>query len=74
MRATGRHIRYIRTLNGTSLTCTNAVTRNVLPFIQAEPQKRIMDRSIVLTTLNSVTPTLFQGAANNVQLVINLGR
>ena len=73
MRATGRHIRYIRTLNGTSLTCTNAVTRNVLPFIQAEPQKRIMDRSIVLTTLNSVTPVLFSGAANNVQLVINLG-
>ena len=73
MRASGRHIRYIRTLNGTSLTCTNAVTRNVLPFIPAEPQKRIMDRSIVLTTLNSVTPTLFQGSANNVQLVINLG-
>ena len=32
-----------------------------------------MDRSIVLTTLNSVTPILFSGAANNVQLVINLG-
>ena len=32
-----------------------------------------MDRTIVLTTLNSVTPTLFQAAANNVQLVINLG-
>ena len=32
-----------------------------------------MDRSIVLTTLNSVTPVLFSGAANNIQLVINLG-
>lgn len=73
MRATGRHIRYVRTVGGTSPSFTNAVTRNILPFIQAEPQKRLMDRSIVLTTLNSVTPVLFSGAANNVQLVINLG-
>lgn len=73
MRATGRHIRYVRTVGGTTPSFTNAVTRNILPFIQAEPQKRLMDRSIVLTTLNSVTPVLFSGAANNVQLIINLG-
>ena len=73
MRATGRHIRYVRTVGGTSPSFTHAVTRNILPFIPAEPQKRLMDRSIVLTTLNSVTPVLFSGAANNVQLVINLG-
>ena len=73
MRATGRHIRYVRTVGGTSPSFTNAVTRNILPFIQAEPQKRLMDRSIVLTTLNSVTPVLFSGSANNVQLIINLG-
>ena len=73
LRATGRHIRYVRTVAGTSPSFTNAVTRNILPFIQAEPQKRLMDRSIVLTTLNSTTPILFSGAANNVQLVINLG-
>ena len=36
-------------------------------------QKRLIDRSIVLTTLNSVTPTLFSGTANNVQLIFNLG-
>ena len=69
----GRHIRYVQTVGGTTPSFTRAVTRNVLPFIPAEPQKRIMDRSIILTTLNSVTPTLFQAAANNVQLVINLG-
>ena len=73
LRASGRHIRYVQTVGGTSPSFTRAVTRNVLPFIPAEPQKRIMDRSIVLTTLNSVTPVLFSGAANNVQLVINLG-
>ena len=73
LRASGRHIRYVQTVGGTSPSFTRAVTRNVLPFIPAEPQKRLMDRSIVLTTLNSVTPVLFSGSANNVQLVINLG-
>ena len=73
LRAMGRHIRYVQTVGGTTPSFTRAVTRNVLPFIPAEPQKRLMDRTIVLTTLNSVTPTLFQAAANNVQLVINLG-
>jgi len=73
LRAMGRHIRYVRTVGGTTPSFTNAVVRNVLPFIPAEPQKRLIDRTIVLTTLNSATPALFQGAANNVQLVINVG-
>ena len=73
MRATGRHIRYVRTITGTSPSFTMAANRVILPFIQAEPQKRLMDRTIVLTTLSSVTPVLFAGAANNVQLVVNLG-
>ena len=73
LRATGRHIRYVRTVGGTSPTFTTVVTRNVLPFIQAEPQKRLIDRTIVLTTLGSTTPTLFSGAANNIQLVVNIG-
>lgn len=73
LRATGRHIRYIRTVSGTSPSFTHSVTRNVLPFIPAEPQKRLMDRTVVPNTLNSVTPVLFQGAANNVQLIINMG-
>ena len=73
LRATGRNIRYVRTITGTSPSFTMAITRNLLPFIQAEPQKRIIDRSVVTTTLNAVTPTLFQGAANNVQLVVNMG-
>lgn len=73
LRATGRHIRYVRTVGGTTPSFTHAVTRNVLPFIPAEPQKRLMDRSIVPNTANSTTPTLFQGAANNVQLVVNMG-
>lgn len=73
LRASGRHIRYVRTLGGASPSFTMAITRNLLPFIPAEPQKRLMDRTIVTTTLNSVTPVLFQGAANNIQLAVNMG-
>ena len=73
LRATGSHIRYVRTVTGTSPSFTMKASRNIRPMVPAEPQKRLIDRSIVLTTLDSVTPTLFQGAANNVQLVVNVG-
>ena len=73
LRASGRHIRYVRTVGGTTPSFTMAITRNVLPFLPAEPQKRLMDRTVVPNTLNSVTPTLCMGAANNVQLVVNMG-
>lgn len=73
LRATGRNIRYVRTIAGTTPSFTMSLARTVLPFLNAEPQRRIMDRSIVLTTLNSTTPVLFQGSANNVQLVVNVG-
>lgn len=73
LRASGRHIRYVQTVGGTTPSFTRSVLRNVLPFIPAEPQKRLMDRTIVPNTLNSVTPMLFQGAANNLQLIVNMG-
>lgn len=73
LRASGSHIRYVRTISGTTPSFTMSIQRNLKPMIPAEPQKRLIDRSIVLTTLDSVTPTLFQGAANNVQLVLSLG-
>ena len=73
LRASGSHIRYVRTISGTTPSFTMSIQRNLKPMIPAEPQKRLIDRSIVLTTLDSVTPTLFQGAANNVQLIVSLG-
>lgn len=73
LRALGTHIRYVQTIGGTTPSFTRSIQRNLKPTFDAEPQKRLIDRSIVLTTLDSVTPTLFQGAANNVQLVISLG-
>ena len=73
LRASGRHIRYVQTVGGTTPSFTRSVLRNVLPFLPSEPQKRLMDRTIVPNTLNSVTPMLFQGAANNLQLIVNMG-
>lgn len=73
LRASGRHIRYVQTVGGTSPSFTRSVVRNVLPFIPAEPQKRLMDRTIAPNTLNSTTPNLFQGAANNLQIIVNMG-
>ena len=73
LRATGTHIRYVRTITGTTPSFTMAISRNLKPLIPAEPQKRLIDRSIVLTTVDSTTPILFQGAANNIQLVVSLG-
>ena len=73
LRANGRHIRYVQTVTGTSPSFTRAITRNVFPSSTADKIARLVDRSIVLTTLNSTTPSLFAGSASNAQLVVNIG-
>ena len=73
LRATGRHIRYVQTLAGTTPSFTRAITRNVLPFHNAEPQKRLFDRTIAVNTISSTSTVLFGGVSNNVQLVVNMG-
>ena len=73
LRTTGRNLRYVQTVGGTSPSFTRSITRNLMPFATAEPHKRIMDRSIVPNTLSSVTPVLFSGSANNAQLIVNMG-
>lgn len=73
LRATGRNIRYVQTIAGTTPSFTRAITRNVLPFHNAEPQKRLSDRTIAVNTINSTSTVLFGGASNNVQLVVNMG-
>ena len=72
LRATGRHIRYVQTLAGTTPSFTRAITRNVLPLHNAEPQKRLFDRTINVNSLNATSTVLFGGASNNVQLVVNM--
>ncbi len=59
LRATGRHIRYVQTIGGTTPSFTRAITRNVLPFHNAEPQKRLFDRTINVNSLNATSSVLF---------------
>lgn len=69
LRCAGRNIRYVQTLGWTSPSFTRSVTRILLPFHNAEPQKRIFDRTVSLTTLNAATSSLFSGASNYQQIV-----
>ena len=73
LRANGRHVRYVQTVGGTTPSFTRAITRNVFPSSTADKIARLVDRTIVLTTLNSTTPSLFAGSASNAQLVVNIG-
>lgn len=50
-----------------------SLTRVLLPFHNAEPQKRLFDRTININSINTNSQVLFAGASNNVQLVVNIG-
>lgn len=72
--ATGRHIRYVQTIGGTgSPSFTRSVTRNILPFQTAVPTRQYFDRSIVLTTLSSVTPGFCVDGTVDLKLTLDLG-
>jgi hypothetical protein len=70
---TGNRIRYVQTVGGASPSFTRAVNRNQSD-LNSLPVRQLVDRSIVLTTLNSVTPILLaRDCGNSTQLVINVG-
>lgn len=70
---TGNRIRYVQTVGGTTPSFTRAVNRLQSSY-PALPQRQLVDRTIVLTTLNSVTPVLLtRDCGNATQLVINIG-
>lgn len=71
--ATGRNVRYVRTVTGTTPSFTMSVIRSILPFANTTDLRRLMDRTIVLTTLGSTTPALFTNSGGNVQLTVNIG-
>lgn len=73
LRATGRSIRYIRTVGGAGASFTMSAIRTTLPQNPDGPQKRLMDRTISLTTLGSTTPPLFVGGLAHAQMVLNAG-
>jgi hypothetical protein len=69
---TGNRIRYTQTVGGTSPSFTRVVNR--LQSTDAiKPFRQLIDRSIVLTTLNSTTPSLIVAQCENVQMVVNIG-
>ena len=70
---TGTRVRYVQTVGGTTPSFTRAVNR-VQNNWPADALFQLIDRSIVLTTLNSTTPALNAvNAGNQVKLVVNVG-
>lgn len=70
----GNRIRYVQTVGGTATpSFTRALNRLVMNTMPITAISQLIDRSIVLTTLNSVTPTLNVQGATNLQLAINIG-
>jgi len=69
----GNRVRYVQTLGGTSPSFTRAINRLQSSY-PALVHRQLIDRSIVLTTLNSTTPTILaRDAGNATQLIINVG-
>ena len=70
---TGNRVRYVQTVAGTTPSFTRAVNRLQSSYM-AQPLRQLVDRSIVLTTLNSTTPSLdTRDCGNRVQMVVNIG-
>lgn len=69
----GNRIRYAQTIGGTTPSFTRAINRLESNAGYVETFNQLFDRSIVLTTANSVTPSLNISNARTVQLVINIG-
>ena len=65
----GNRVRYVQTVSGTTPSFTRAVNR--LQISETAPRYvQLMDRSIVLNTLNSVTPSLYcEGCADFVMTI-----
>ncbi len=72
MAFTGNRVRYVQTLSGTSPSFTRAINR-LQSSDRGQPIRQLIDRSIVLTTLNSVTPSLNTQNSSNAQMLISIG-
>lgn len=69
---TGNRVRYVQTVGGAGASFTRAVNR--LQCSDAVDQiRQSIDRTVVLTTINSVTPSLNVQNCRNAQLAINIG-
>lgn len=69
---TGNRIRYVRTVAGTSPSFTNSVNRQQSQ-VSAPLQRQFFDRTIVPTTLNSVTPSFFTEGCVDLNVLMSFG-
>jgi len=69
----GNRIRYVQTVTGTTPSFTRAINRLQSSWTNAERIRQLIDRTVVLTTLNSTTPVIDVAGTINAQLVIALG-
>jgi hypothetical protein len=69
---TGNRVRYVQTVGGAGASFTRSVNR-LQSSDDVPPIRQIVDRTVSLTTPNSVTPSLNVQNCRNAQLVINLG-
>jgi hypothetical protein len=73
IRIVGNRVRYVQTVGGGTPSFTRAINR-LQNSNSSEAVRQLIDRSIVLTTLNSTTPSLdTRDAGNRAQLVVNVG-
>lgn len=69
----GNRVRYVQTVGGATPSFTRAINR-LQSSLPTTPTRQLIDRTVVLTTLNSVTPSLqTQDCGNRVQMVLNVG-
>ena len=68
----GNRLRYVQTLTGTSPSFTRAINR-VQSSDSVSSVRQLIDRSVVLSTLNSITPSLNVQNCDRLQLAVNIG-
>jgi hypothetical protein len=68
----GNRVRYVQTISGSGPNFTRAINR-LQCSDSVTSTRQLIDRSIVLTTLNSVTPSINTQNCDISQLVINIG-
>ncbi|MCA3247402.1 MAG: hypothetical protein ING29_13095 [Azospirillum sp.] len=68
----GNRIRYVQTVGGTTPSFTRAVNRSQIGT-SVDPIRQIIDRTLAVNTLNSVTASLNVQNCRNLQCVLTLG-
>lgn len=68
----GNRVRYVQTIGGTSPSFTRVINR-LQCSDSVTSTRQLIDRTIVLTTLNSATPSINTQNCSRAQLVVNIG-